>query len=302
MDDLNSFLEMMAAERGTAKSTLCAYETDLTDFLKFLNGKDILTVETKDIQNYLVTQKNLASSSVARRLSSLRQFFKFLMSESKIKHNPTALIESPKFRRKLPVTLSEEDVDKLLEGVKGSKGNEGLRLKALLEILYATGFRVSELVSLPYTSAVEVIKSQNPCLIVKGKGNKERLVPLTHSAIESLEEYLKVRPSFIPKGKESPWLFPSSSKEGHLTRQRFGQLLKELAQRVDCRISHLSPHTLRHAFATHLLRHGADLRVVQKLLGHSDISTTQIYTHVAHEELTEFVETFHPLVKKTKKG
>ncbi len=302
MNDLNSFLEMMAVEKGTAKSTLCAYETDLTDFFIFLKGKDIHTVEAKDIQNYMISQQHLASSSMARRLSSLRQFFKFLMREEKIKSNPTALIESPKYRRKLPTTLSEQDVDILLEGAKKWDGNEGIRLSTLLEILYATGFRVSELVSLPYTAAVEVIKSQKPCLIVKGKGNKERLVPLTQSAIESLKSYVKVRHTFLPKGKNSIWLFPSSSKEGHLTRQRFGQLLKELALRVGCKVPHLSPHTLRHAFATHLLRHGADLRVVQKLLGHSDISTTQIYTHVAPEELTEFVESFHPLVKYSKKG
>lgn len=301
MNSLNSFLEMMAAERGTAKLTVSAYETDLVDFFGALKGKDPCKVSSQDIQDYLITQKHLAPSSLARRLSSLRQFYKFLMSEGEITQNPTSLIESPKYRRKLPLVLSEDDVVRLLEGAKQWEGVEGLRLSALLEILYATGFRVSELVSLPYISAVEVIKNEKPCLIIRGKGNKDRLVPLTRSAIEALKEYLKMRSAFIGRGKDSPWLFPSSSREGYLTRQRFGQLLKELALKVGCNSVHLSPHTLRHAFATHLLKNGADLRVVQKLLGHSDISTTQIYTHVAQDQLAELVEAFHPLVNHQRK-
>ncbi len=300
MQYLNAFLEMMAAEKGTARSTLSAYESDLISFFKFLKSNDPLDVTTQEIQTYLVTQKHLAASSLARRLSSLRQFYKFLMSEGRLDKNPTTLIESPKYRRKLPSILSEEDVDCLLNGAKEWESVEGIRLYALLEILYATGFRVSELVSLPYASAIEVIKSEKPCLLIRGKGEKDRVVPLTFSAIDALKAYLKIRQTFLTKGKESAWLFPSTSREGYFTRQRFGQLLKELAGKVGCSKA-LSPHTLRHAFATHLLRHGADLRVVQKLLGHSDISTTQIYTHVAQDALSELVETYHPLVSSKRK-
>ncbi|OJW53967.1 MAG: recombinase XerD [Alphaproteobacteria bacterium 41-28] len=297
MPTLDRFLEMMAAEKGTARSTLSAYETDLRDFFGFLKNKEPQSVASKDIQDYIITQKHLAAASVARRLSCLRQFYKFLMSEGDVKEDPTSLIEAPRYRRKLPSILSEKDVDRLLEGTKAWGGSEGTRLSALLEILYASGFRVSELVSLPFVTAIEILKSDKPFLIIRGKGNKDRMVPLTPAALDALKEYLKVRSGFLAKGKESPWLFPSSGQQGHLTRQRFGQLLKELALKVGLNPTHLSPHTVRHAFATHLLRHGADLIVVQKLLGHSDISTTQIYTHVAQDELTELVEAFHPLAK-----
>lgn len=298
MPPIDRFLEMMTAERGASRATISAYETDLKDFFGFLKNKSPEHILFKDIQDYLITQKHLSAPTVARRLSSLRQFFKFLMSEGEIQENPTSLVEGPRYRRKLPVGLSEEDVSRLLDGAKNWGGSEGLRLKALLEIMYASGFRVSELVCLPLVTGIEVIKREKPFLIVRGKGNKDRMVPLTPDAINALKEYLKVRPSFLTKKKESPWLFPSSSQEGHLTRQRFGQLLKELALKVGLNPVVLSPHTLRHAFATHLLRHGADLMVVQKLLGHSDISTTQIYTHVAQEELAELVEAFHPLAKQ----
>lgn len=294
---VDRFLEMLAAEKGIARSTLSAYESDLKDFSAFLTPNELHQATSKDIQNYFITQKYLAPSSLARRLSSLRQFYKYLMSEENLTENPTTLIEAPRYRRKLPDVLSEEDVNRLLEGARTWKGSEGVRLSALLELLYASGFRVSELVTLPATAAMEVLKSEKPFLMIRGKGNKDRLVPLTSAALKALKTYLKIRTSFLKKGKESPWLFPSSSKEGHLTRQRFGQLLKELALKVGLNPLSLSPHTLRHAFATHLLRHGADLIIVQKLLGHSDISTTQIYTHVAQEDLAEMVKTYHPLGK-----
>ncbi len=299
MVHLDRFLEMMAAERGAARSTLSAYEADLKDFFSFIKTHDPALITLKNIQDYLVLQKNLSVSTVARRISCLRQFYKFLMSEGYITENPTSLLEAPRHQRKLPIVLSEEDVNRLLDGAKAWGGAEGQRLSALLEILYATGFRVSELVSLPLTTAIGVLKSEKPLLIVRGKGNKDRVVPLTPAALEKLKNYLGSRKSFLPKGKESPWLFPSSSRIGHLTRQRFGQLLKELALKVDLNPALLSPHTVRHAFATHLLRHGANLLVVQKLLGHSDISTTKIYTHVAQDDLTEMVEAYHPLAKKT---
>jgi integrase/recombinase XerD len=294
---LDRFLEMMSAERGAARSTLSAYETDLKDFLEYLKEKSMTSVTLTDLQEYLKSQKTLAAPSLSRRISSLRQFYKFLMSEEEITSNPTALIEAPRHRRKLPTILTEAQVDLLLSTAKKMKGIEGVRLYALLETLYATGFRVSELVSLPLTSVVSVLRDKKPFLMVKGKGNKDRIVPLTPGALDALEQYLKIRQSFVPKGRSSPWLFPSPSQDGYLTRQRFGQLLKILAGEAGLSPAHISPHTIRHAFATHLLRHGADLIVVQKLLGHSDITTTQIYTHVAQDELREMVEAFHPLTK-----
>lgn len=294
---LDRFLEMMSAEKGAAPLTLCSYEADLKDFFWFLSDRIPQQVHSKDIQNYLVSRGHLSASTMARRLSSLRQFYKFLISENEISENPTALVDSPRFRRKLPTVLSEEDVEHLLKGAKERKGAEGVRLYALLEILYASGLRVSELVSLSLTTAQEVLKSDKPFLVVRGKGNKDRIVPLTPTAQDALKVYLTLRTSFLPKGEESPWLFPSSSQKGHLTRQRFGQLLRDLGLQLGLNLGHLSPHVVRHAFATHLLRRGANLRVVQKLLGHSDISTTQIYTHVAQEELTEMVQAFHPLAK-----
>lgn len=297
MLEIDRFLEMLAAEKGMARSTLSAYESDLKDFSAFLTPTELNLATSQDIQNYFITQKHLAPSSLSRILSSLRQFYKYLMSEENLTENPTVLIEAPRYRRKLPNVLSEEDVNRLLEGARTWKGPEGVRLSVLLELLYASGFRVSELVTLPTTAAMEVLKSEKPFLMIRGKGNKDRLVPLTSAALKALKAYLKIRMSFLKKGKESPWLFPSPSKEGHLTRQRFGQLLKELALKVGLDPHSLSPHTLRHAFATHLLRHGADLMIVQKLLGHSDISTTQIYTHVAQEDLAEVVKTYHPLGK-----
>ncbi|MBY0291736.1 MAG: tyrosine recombinase [Alphaproteobacteria bacterium] len=287
---------MMLAERGTAKTTISAYEADLKDFFSFLQDKNSASISSQDIQSYLATQKHFSASTVSRRLSCLRQFYKFLMNEGEITENPISLIEAPHYRRKLPSILSEDDVIHLLEGAKTWKGPEGLRLLVLLEILYASGLRVSELVSLPFTTIAEGLKNEKPFLLIRGKGNKDRLVPLTPAAIDALKEYLKIRPVFLPKNQDSPWLFPSSSNKGHLTRQRFGQLLKELSLKVRL-TKHISPHVVRHAFATHLLRHGADLLVVQKLLGHSDISTTQIYTHIAQDELTELVETCHPLAK-----
>jgi integrase/recombinase XerD len=301
MSYLENFLEMMAAERGAARATLSAYETDIKDFFKFLKSMDPTKVVSRNLQDYLITQNQYSATTVARRVSSLRQFYKFLMNEEVITENPTILLETPRNRRKLPSALSEEEVELLLKESKRWRGAEGIRISALLEVLYATGFRVSELVSLRLNTVIEVLKNDKPFLMIRGKGNKDRIVPLTPAAIEALRTYLTVRPSFLAKKKESPWLFPSFSREGHLTRQRFGQLLKELSLKAGLNPSLLSPHTIRHAFATHLLRHGANLMVVQKLLGHSDISTTQIYTHVAQDDLAQMIEVYHPLSKNRPK-
>jgi integrase/recombinase XerD len=185
---IDRFLEMLAAEKGATRSTLSAYETDLKNFFKFLKGKDIYSVVSTDIKDYLITQKHLAATSLARRISSLRQFYKFLMSEGEIVENPTSLIEAPRYRRKLPSILSETDINHLLEGAKSWNGPEGLRLFALLEILYASGLRVSELVSLSFISAVEALKNKKPFLLIRGKGNKDRLVPLTPTAVDALHK------------------------------------------------------------------------------------------------------------------
>lgn len=290
------FLEMLLAEKGVSLKTIEAYQKDLEGF--FAHAPLALqTVTETHISEYIqsLSKAQFAVTTQQRKLSALRQFFKFLVREGHLEKDPTLLIEAPQRGRQLPKTLSRGDVEKLLQTAKEWEGAEGIRLSALLEILYATGLRVSELVQLPLTAVKETLNSDQPILWVRGKGQKERIVILSQSALTALGQYLDVRPSFLGKSKASPWLFPSSSQEGHLTRQRFGQLLKALTLRANLDTATLSPHTLRHAFATHLLRGGADLVSVQKLLGHSDISTTQIYTHIAQEDLAELVETCHPL-------
>ena len=230
--------------------------------------------------------------STARRLSALRQFFKFLVAENIRADDPSAAIDGPKLGRPLPKLLDEEETARLIEVCTAMDGPSGARLRALVELSYASGLRVSELVGMPLAA---VLRDQ-PVLIVRGKGSKERMVPLNAPARAALNAYLEHRKAFLPKGaKTSPHLFPSRGVEGHLTRQRFGQLLKDLAIKANLDPARISPHVLRHAFATHLLDHGADLRSLQKMLGHADIATTQIYTHVAGKRLAELVESHHPL-------
>ena len=232
---------------------------------------------------------------MSRRLSALRQFVRFLVSEARRADDPTATIDSPKQGRVLPKVLSEDEVGRLIETAQRRGGPDGIRLVALLEILYATGLRVSELVGLPLTA----FSRDGRYLVVMGKGGKERIVPLSDPARKAMEAYLPVRAAFLVKGREArqrDFLFPSRiSEEGHLTRQRFAQLLKELAIHARIDPAKVSPHVLRHAFATHLLDHGADLRAVQKMLGHADIATTQIYTHVVSDRLRRIVTEHHPL-------
>jgi len=293
---LSLFLEMLLAEKGASLKTLEAYQSDLESFFEMC-PLPVLEISENDISQYLqaLSKSHFAVSTQQRKLSALRQFFKFLVREGHLEKDPTLLIEGPKKRMTLPKTLSRQDVEKLIQTAQNWEGPEGIRLLALLEILYATGLRVSELVMLPISAVREALNSDQPILWIMGKGQKERMVILSQTAIQAMQQYLDIRFSFMGKKKTSPWLFPSTSAEGHLTRQRFGQLLKELALKTGLDPSALSPHTLRHAFATHLLRGGADLVSVQKLLGHSDISTTQIYTHIAQEDLAELVETCHPL-------
>ncbi|NTZ91336.1 site-specific tyrosine recombinase XerD [Agrobacterium tumefaciens] len=312
---LESFLEMMSAERGAAANTLSSYEHDLTDLREFLGGRgqSLTEAATPDLSAYLthLSAQGFAATSQARRLSSMRQFYRFLYSEGLRSDDPTGIIDAPKKGLSLPKTMSVAEVTKLLRiaaeeaAIAGPGQLARIRMHLLLELLYATGMRVSELVSLP----VKVLRQEGRFLMIRGKGNKDRMVLLSRAAIEAMEKYDAARKALVPEkakaGKkadapESPWLFPSSSKEGHLPRQVFARDLKDIAIRAGLTPSAVSPHVLRHAFASHLLQNGADLRAVQELLGHSDISTTQIYTHVLEERLQELVQTHHPLAKQGK--
>lgn len=303
--DAEAFLEMLAAERGASRNTLEAYRRDLGHFLGFLKkqGARGRTADISLLRRYFAAleREKLAASSAARRLSCLRQFFRFLFAEELRADNPATLLESPQAARALPKILSEADVDRLLDaardGVAADQGDgnrlRALRLVALLEILYATGLRVSELINLP----VNAFRGGKPFIYVRGKGGKERIVPLGQRALAAAAAYTEALNAKIDEKARSKWLFPSHGAEGHMTRQQVGLLLKDLAMRARVDAKKLSPHVLRHAFATHLLAHGADLRAVQKMLGHSDISTTQIYTHVLEERLKALVQEKHPLAE-----
>ncbi len=309
---VHSFLEMLVSARGAAKNTVQAYKRDLADITKYLEERDlcITSATTNDLRSYLAdlgasktkgTNGSVAVRTIARRLSAMRQYYQFLISEGKREEDPTTAIESPKQTRTLPKILSEEEVTKLITTAQEKKGNDGKRLVALLEVLYATGLRVSELVGLELSSISEDRRS----IVISGKGGKERTAPLSETARRALTAYLAVLPNYITPSREnlqSKWLFPSrTSDSGHITRQRFAQILKDLAQAAEVDEDRVSPHVLRHAFATHLLSRGADLRSVQKMLGHADIATTQIYTHIINDKLKDVVKTKHPLAQKNKK-
>ncbi len=290
------FEEMLRAERGAADNTVAAYRRDLAHLAAFLSGEGAIldSAGTADLHAYLAAldRAGMAPRTAARRLSAMRQFYRFLYAEGRRQDDPTATLDSPKRGRPLPKLLSEDRVDDLLRAAGARPGADGVRLAALMQLLYATGMRVSELVGLPLAAAV-----RDPRLIlVRGKGGKERLVPLNEAAREAVQAWVEVRAG-NPRLAASPFLFPSRSGAGHLTRHRFGQLVKELAAAAEIDPAKVSPHVLRHAFATHLLNRGADLRSVQQMLGHADISTTQIYTHVLDERLRQLVERHHPLAK-----
>ncbi len=291
---LEGFLEMLLTERGAATNTLAGYRRDLADFADFIarRGVSLKTASAADIQAYLKFSDDigLKSSTQARRLSAIRQLFSYLLGEDIRRDDPALNIDSPRAGRRLPKYLSEEEVDRLLTAADGDTP-EKIRLFSLLHLLYATGLRVSELVSLPFPA----LRDQDRFLIVRGKGNKERLVPVNQACKQALAAYLEVRENFCPDGRHSKWLFPSRGGQGFLTRQRLGQLLKDLAIEANIDPAKISPHVLRHAFASHLLANGADLRSLQKMLGHADISTTQIYTHVLQKRLMDIVSTHHPL-------
>jgi integrase/recombinase XerD len=293
---IERFLEMQAGERGGAANTLAAYKRDLEDMAATLDSP-LTEADPADLRGYLkdLAQRDLAPRTTARRLSTMRQFYRFLFSEGVRADDPTDPLDSPRQGRPLPKILTPAEVDRLLDAARADTTPHHLRLSALLETLYATGLRVSELVALP----VRAVRRQPEMLIVRGKGGRERSVPLGQTARDALAAYLPVRTQFAPGGRDSKWLFPSArAKHGHLTRARVGQLVKDLAVEAGIDPAKISPHVLRHAFATHLLANGADLRAVQSMLGHADISTTQIYTHVLDERLKTLVTTHHPLATK----
>jgi integrase/recombinase XerD len=308
---IDLFLDMLAAEQGAGDNTLDAYRRDLVDFSAFLATKSqsFVGAETQSLRDYLgeLDTRGFKSSSVARRLSAMRHLFRFLLNERIRRDDPAAILSGPKRGRGLPKVLSISDVDRLLthakaltEELKASPQERlrTIRLYCLLEVLYATGLRVSELVALPLSAA----RSDARMIVVRGKGNKERLVPLNEASRRAMADYLAAIEALNASKKKnaaaSKWLFPSFGESGHLTRQHFARDLKELAASAGLAPRLVSPHVLRHAFASHLLHNGADLRIVQTLLGHTDISTTQIYTHVVEERLKSLVRDLHPLAER----
>jgi len=295
---LEAFLEMLAAERGAARLTLAAYRNDLVDLSGFLAARGVALDRADEglLHDYLgaAATRRLAPRTLARRLSAIRQFFRFLLTDGVRSDDPTSGLDAPRLGRPLPKILSEAEIGRLIAAAEAWAGEEGVRLRAILELLYATGLRISELVTLPLAAA-----QRDPrFLLVRGKGGRERLVPLSAPSRQALTAYLACRPHFLAEGEISRFLFPSRGREGYLTRQRCGQLLKELALAANLDPARLSPHVLRHAFASHLLDHGADLRSVQQMLGHADIATTQIYTHVQGDRLRRLVEAAHPLARR----
>ncbi|RVD60737.1 site-specific tyrosine recombinase XerD [Mesorhizobium sp. M2D.F.Ca.ET.185.01.1.1] len=296
---IEAFLEMMSAERGAAENTLSSYRRDLEDASEAIKG-GLAGAGSADIRAYLddIAARGFAPASQARKLSAIRQFFKFLYAEGLRGDDPTGTLDSPRKGRPLPKTMSEAETGRLLDRAAQEAGESGpdgdslaaLRLHALVEVLYATGLRVSELVGLPVTVALR----DDRFFMVRGKGDKERMVPLSAKARDAMRAWLGARAG-RPAFAESPFLFPASSDSGHLSRQVFARDLKGLAARSGIASAKISPHVLRHAFASHLLQNGADLRAVQQLLGHADISTTQIYTHVLEERLVRLVNDHHPL-------
>jgi integrase/recombinase XerD len=300
---LDGFLEMLSAERGAAQNTLVAYRRDLEDYGAFLSRRGLRAerAESTDIRDYLaeMTAAGASRATASRRLSAIRQFHKYLLGEAISRDNPVATIESPKLHRSLPKSLSVEDVSRLLlaaeratAGAEGKQAFRAQRMHCLLELIYGTGLRVSELVGL----TVQAASADPRFLTIKGKGGRERLVPMSPRLGGIISNYLKL---LRTEGRaQSQWLFPSHGEQGHLTRQHFAIELKGLAAAAGLDPSSLSPHSLRHAFASHLLAGGADLRALQQMLGHADISTTQIYTHVQADRLKAVVATHHPLARR----
>lgn len=295
---IEAFLEMMIAERGSSPRTIDAYERDLNDLNLFLHerGISIQKAARTDLQEYLrtLTRQQLSPKTSARRLAAIHEFYRFLYSEDIIKKNPADYLQAPKIGKSLPKYLTEQEIDLLIK----TASQKNPRMRALLEILYASGMRVSELVGL----AVQAVTKDNQTISIIGKGNKERIVPLNDSARKALNDWLIVRETSLKRGRHSKWLFPSVGVSGHLTRDGFFKALKEIALTAGIDPAKVSPHVFRHSFASHLIAHDADLRTVQQMLGHADIATTEIYTHILQDRLKKTVEKSHPLAYSGKKG
>jgi integrase/recombinase XerD len=300
--EAEAFIEMLSAERGASKNTETAYRADLRDLETFLARRKQRAAKTDaaSLRAYLKALDYLGMTprTVARRLSVIRQFFRFLLAERLRDDDPASTLDSPKLGRPLPKVLSRDEVDRLIAASRRKDESDGGRMATLLEILYATGLRVSELVTLPLAA----VERDPTVLVVRGKGGKERLVPLSDPARTAIASWLHVRAAMLDDGESSRFLFPSRGRTGHLTRQRFAQLLKEAALAAGIDAARVSPHVLRHAFASHLLAGGADLRSVQLMLGHADIATTQIYTHVLDEKLRALVQDKHPLARRRRRS
>ena len=297
--NIEKYIEFIVAQKNLSANTCQSYLNDLNQFCDFFPNTLFSDLKEYDIQNYInILLKKYAPKTHSRKLSTVKQFYLFLIDEKICLENPSVNFVFPKNIKKLPVVLSETEMNRIFEVCYKDKSNFGLRLTTMIEILYATGVRVSELVNIKLSSFDENFSR----VLIKGKGNKERVVPITETARIVIKKYLAVRQSFLNlNADDNGFLFPSSSINNHITRHRFFQLLKGLSVRTKIPSSKLSPHVIRHSFATHLLERGVDLRVIQTSLGHSDISTTQIYTHVQTKKLKEILETKHPLKNKFEK-
>lgn len=298
MNQVDRFIEMMLAERGISKNSASSYKRDLLDFVDFVQGANLNNISPDEVREFVyhLSKKDLNPRSISRKISAIRSFYHFLISEGEMKENPAMHIDLPKFQAPLPSVLSVDEIRFLLSSCDDNSP-VSIRLKCMMSLLYASGLRVSELVTLKVTDiGLDASTGKiNNYLTILGKGNKERIVIINDNAIKALEEYLPIREIFVVGEKENLYLFPSKSKAGHMTRQNFGLLLKDASIKCGLDPEKVSPHKLRHSFASHLLEGGADLRVIQELLGHADISTTQIYTHVRPEQLKDVVKKHHPL-------
>jgi len=305
MNLVENFLEMLAAERAASLNTLAAYKLDLEKFEEFTLPKTLTSVALIDLRKFVqyLQKQSYSAKSINRKISSIRQFYQFLTSENIIKDNPTIEMDLQKQSLSLPKMLQKNEIEQLFKFLDEGDSPEIIRLNCMLSITYSAGLRVSELVSLKLNNFEIHNKSINQIFKVIGKGNKERIAILNDQALTKLIKYLSVREYFIPKkqSKSCQWLFPSSGEQGYITRHRFAQLLKELAHNTRIDPANISPHVLRHSFASHLFSNGADLRSIQELLGHSSINTTQIYTHLDNDKLKKVIEECHPLGNNKKK-
>ncbi len=305
---IDSFLEALSAERGASQNTLDAYQRDIAGLSGFLHPKKISleAAQTADIEKYIhkLTGDGLSKSTIARKISAIRQYYDFLFTEKIRKDDPSSSITAPKIEEKLPKQLTENELNLLFEAAKKDPSASGKRSQAIIELLYATGLRASELISLKIASIQQQIIPPSGgytsaqtihTLLVRGKGNKDRVIPITQKAIDALRQYLDVYTNFSRKDDQDIFLFPSQSDSGHITRQSLGQMLKKIAVRAGIAPDKVSPHNLRHSFATHLLKNGMDIRVLQEILGHADITTTQIYTHLLDSEKEIAIHSHHPL-------